>query len=96
MKNKIQYILFVIIFILFIYISMFIKPIINFSAEINNIENESYKQIIKNDNGISECYDKGNNLSIFSEPHSASPERFPSPKETARFTKMYTPISLKP
>ena len=53
MKNKIQYILFVIIFILFIYISMFIKPIINFSAEINNIENESYKQIIKNDNGIS-------------------------------------------
>ena len=32
---------------------MFIKPIINFSAEINNIENESYKQIIKNDNGIS-------------------------------------------
>ena len=47
MKNKIQYILFVIIFILFIYISMFIKPIINFSAEINNIENESYKQIIK-------------------------------------------------
>ena len=50
----------------------------------------------KNDNGISECYDKGNNLSIFSEPHSASPERFPSRKETARFTKMYTPISLKP
>ena len=52
MKNKIQYILFVIILILFIYISMFIKPIINFQAEINNIENESYKQIIKNDNGI--------------------------------------------
>ena len=50
----------------------------------------------KNDNGISECYDKGNNLSIFSEPYSASPERFPSRKETARFTKIYTPISLKP